>query len=376
MLIGDWRSRSLDDLLTEHDLAGLPEHEFPTDGWSGSRFTTIERGNERFVLKRTSPRVDWIVRATRDDRLREAWMAACSAGPGSWIQLGGSLRLPSLGAAADPADPDGAVILMPDLSVELIAWERPGHEPAIDLDTLDRVVDAVALLHALPWSHSLTGQAELTGEAPPPWCPLPERLTLLTPRSAAAYDATGEPVGRIFLDGWAAFDRHASAAARDLIRELSADVTPLVLALQRLPAVGLHGDLKLANVALPEDGSVAFIDWQMTLQAPVAVELGWFLVTNHGELPIVPDEVLRRYRQSLGWYAGRWGHGAVPHDLDGLAGDWDAQVDLTAIVGLLLRGWRKGRDAEAGLTLPSGLTAAEDLAWWCDRAVEAAARRL
>ena len=55
---------------------------------------------------------------------------------------------------------------------------------------------------------------------------------------------------------------------------------------------------------------------------------------------------------------------------------WDAQVDLAAIVGLLLRGWRKGLDAEAGLTLPTGVSAAEDLTWWSDRAVEAAGRRL
>ena len=46
------------------------------------------------------------------------------------------------------------------------------------------------------------------------------------------------------------------------------------------------------------------------------------------------------------------------------------------IVGLLLRGWRKGLDAEAGAILGSGVAAADDLAWWCDRAVEAADRRL
>ncbi len=65
-----------------------------------------------------------------------------------------------------------------------------------------------------------------------------------------------------------------------------------------------------------------------------------------------------------------------PRGLDATIGDWDAQVDLTWIVGLLLRGWRKGLDAEAGAILGSGIAAADDLAWWCDRAVEAAARRL
>ena len=44
------------------------------------------------------------------------------------------------------------------------------------------------------------------------------------------------------------------------------------------------------------------------------------------------------------------------------------------IVGLLLRGFRKGLDTEAGVTLASGVSARDDLAWWCERAVLASAR--
>jgi hypothetical protein len=66
----------------------------------------------------------------------------------------------------------------------------------------------------------------------------------------------------------------------------------------------------------------------------------------------------------------------VPFDFAALTGDWEAQVDVTWIVGLLLRGWRKGLDADAGATLACGMTAAEDLAWWCRTALDAADRRL
>jgi hypothetical protein len=96
----------------------------------------------------------------------------------------------------------------------------------------------------------------------------------------------------------------------------------------------------------------------MTLRAPVAVELGWFLVANSAALPMPPDWILERYRRSA------------------VVGDWDAQVDLARIVGLLLRGWRKGLDAEAGATLASGVSGQDDLAEWSALAVEAAARRL
>jgi hypothetical protein len=61
---------------------------------------------------------------------------------------------------------------------------------------------------------------------------------------------------------------------------------------------------------------------------------------------------------------------------DAVLGDWALQVDLAWIVGLLLRGWRKGADAEAGAVIGSGVAATDDLGWWCDRAVEAAGRRL
>jgi hypothetical protein len=198
----------------------------------------------------------------------------------------------------------------------------------------------------------------------------------LTRESANRYAAAGNPVGARFLAGWDAFDLLATAAARALIERLSADPGPLVAALGRLPSVGLHGDLKLANVALIGTDRIACIDWQMSLRAPVAVELGWFLVSNSGSLPAQPQAVMAAYREALTWDAGRWGYGDEPHDVAGLAGDWATQEDLTWIVGLLLRGWRKGLDAEDGVALPSGMTAAEDLAWWCAAAVAAADRRL
>jgi Phosphotransferase enzyme family len=282
--------------------------------------------------------------------------------------------MPYLGAAAD--DDGTAVILMPDVSTELVAWERPTHEAVLGAEAMDRLLDRIAYLHSLPWSEVLAARCQQVGAAPPPWCPLAERLTLLTRRSATGYAAEDNPVGDIFLRGWDGFDRHATPAARDLLERLGDDPGPLVAALGRLPSVGLHGDIKLANVALFDGGGVAFIDWQMTLRAPVAVELGWFIVTNSAELPFPPEEILRRYHESLDWYAGRWGFGSRRHDLDGLIGDWAAQQDLATIVGLLLRGWRKGRDADDGVVLASGVPAVEDLAWWCDRAVRAADHRL
>jgi hypothetical protein len=336
------------DVLRRHGLADAPEAPFPNDGWSGARLGLRERAGERFVVKRDSLTWDWIARATGDGPvLREAWFAA--RGPA----LPAPLWAPYLGAGTDEdAGPGTVALLMPDLSRVLLPWEE-----AAEAATVDRAIGAMATLHTHAWP------AESLADGP--WCPLRERVLLLSRPAAERYRAEGNPVGERFLAGWDAFDAVAPASARDLIAGLSQDPAPLLAALARLPATLIHGDLKLANVGFAPDGRIALIDWQMVTVAPVAVELGWFLVSNAPSLPIRPEAVLERYREA----ATAAGSAAT-------AGDWATQVDLAILVGLLLRGWRKGIDTAAQATYPSRERAADDLAWWCARAVEAAARRL
>jgi Phosphotransferase enzyme family len=332
---------SLVSVLEGHGLLGNEEEPLTHDGWSGARITRLTRADgARFVIKRDSLARDWIARVTDDDpELREALLVRASPA------LPAPVRLPHLAVARDG---DEVALLMPDLTGTLLTWEAP-----VDVATVDRVLAALATLHRDRWQATLPGTF--------PWTDLQTRVLLLTRRSAARYEAAGLPVGERFRLGWDAFDRHATPAARSLIDRLTRDPEPLVRALGRLPAAGLHGDLKLGNAGLADDGTVWLIDWQMTLVAPIAVELGWFLVCNVAGLPLDPDATLERYRLAAGL-----------RDVD----EWAAERDLAIIVGLLLRGWRKGYDADAGMMLPNGWTAAEDLRWWGHAAVEAAARRL
>jgi hypothetical protein len=336
----------LADVLRRHGVAGKREHPFPNDGWSGASLTTLSRGSDRFVLKRDSLARDWIAQATADGPiLREAWFAAY--GP----SLPSPIRAPYLGVGMDG---DEFGILMPDLTGVLFDWDAP-----ISDGSLDRVLAGLTTLHSFPFDDELP----LGG---PHWCPLRERLTLICraslDRPGPAHDAVGDRI----LPGWDAFDRRVPTVVRDLIDSLGRDPQPLLDALGELPSTLIHGDLKLANVGIEPDGTIDLVDWQMVTVAPVAVELGWFLVSNVASLPLRPDDVLTRYHVE----ARRQGH-----DEAGL-GEWQAQVDAAILVGLLLRGWRKGADAVAGLTLASGVSAAADLAWWCDRALDAAGRIL
>jgi hypothetical protein len=347
--------RPLRAVLAEHGLADAREIPLEADGWSGARLSRLQRRGRRYVLKRDSLAWDWIARATADGPvLREAWFADLG------LELPDRFVAPYQGVGAD-----GEVfgLLMPDLTGILFDWEAPIHEPSAEI-----VLDAMAELHAHPWQWTLRDLAE------PAWCPLPQRLLLLSRPMAEQYVTWGgraAMAGERFLEGWAAFDRLAPVPARDLVRDLSADVSPLVAALERDPATLLHGDLKLANVGIAADGSLPVIDWQMVMFGPVALELGWFLVANVASLPWSAPATLERYGRLLG-YAGD-----AAEDLQGSSSGAEiSELELAWIVGLVLRGWRKGPDAEAGLVHPSGVSAVEDLAEWCARAVDAGRRLL
>jgi hypothetical protein len=384
-----WTSQPLASLLARLELTGVAEASFPNDGWSGATLTRLvrERDGRAFIVKRTSWASDWIARSTRDHALREGFVAAMP------LPLAEPLVAPYHGAGADGTS---VGIVMPDLTGELIGWERAPGEPPLDGSAVDRVITAMARLHAMPWPVADRGDAVFVW----PSVPLRERLLLLSPTSAARLAAAGVAAGDRFLAGWAAFDRHATPAAIELVKSLDRNPTPLLGALAALPATVNHGDLKLSNVAFLDDRRVALIDWQMIALAPVAVELGWLLVSNSGALPERPEAVLERYWRAIRDIAGTALGPIRPFDpavgfpltatqaavgsdpeprfrsVERSVGDWAAQVDLAWIVGLLLRGWRKGLDADAGAVLASGVPAADDLADWSDRAVEAARRRL
>lgn len=347
----------LGSLLRRHGLADVAEEPFPNDGWSGASMTLLRRGGgDRFVLKRDSLARDWIARATDDGPvLREAWFAA--HGP----ELPAGVRAPYLGVGRDG---DEFALLMPDLTETLFDWDQP-----ISVDELDKVLVGIADLHARWWM----------AEEPPagPWCPLMERLTLICRASLERAGPARDAVAERILPGWDAFDRRAPGEVRDLINGLGEDPAPLLAALGRLPATLLHGDLKLANVGIAADRAIELVDWQMVLVAPVAVELGWFLVSNVASLPLPPDDVLERYASKLA-YAISDDQSSVDDDfaIDAFDAFDEASFDAAILVGLLLRGWRKGADAEAAVIHASGVAASDDLRWWSERALAAAARIL
>lgn len=317
----------LADLVAKHGLAGAEETSFPHTGFSGAALTRLVREDgASFVIKRMSVDRDWIMRATDDVDCREAAFAAAQ------VDLGPHVAAPSIGAAIDG---DGYAVLMRDITPDLLP------QTTISRTQLDRIIGAMAALHRLP----------VPAGSSMPWCDLSRRLTLLTPAGAAIARSYGAPVAGDLVEGWRLIDEHAPPSVRDLIHALFVDPSPLLRALSALPPALLHGDLKLDNIGIDPGGQVWLIDWAMTLVAPPAVELGWFLAINSRRLPASLDEVMRSYADAA----------RMPVDLR------ERHAALTVLCGLLLRGWRKALDADGGEPA--------ELAWWCERA-DAARRSL
>jgi hypothetical protein len=296
----------------------LPLHS--DDSKSGSHFLAVETNGgqgRRYILKRISMEWDWIMRATDDQACRERLIDDTMLPP--------SIRAPLLGHAPDG---DGYALLMLDITSELL--------PPGSIETqLELIVSGMVELHAAPVPADV------------PWCDLSARLTLLTPRIAEIAAGYGAPVARDIIEGWRLVDLHAPRRTAALIREISREPAPLLRALWDLPSAFLHGDLKFDNIGFDANHRTWLIDWAMTLVAPPAVELGWFLAINSRRMTLPLDEVMALYAH----HAAIDGRHRERHDA------------LTVICGLLLRGWRKALDAESGEPA--------ELEWWCERAMAA-----
>ncbi len=323
----------VETLLRAHGI-DAPERALAHDGYSGAKITLIEQGGQRYVLKRIRAADDWIMRAVGDTHSREAQFAVSSLP----ARLPGSVRLATLGAARDG---DGWALLMRDISSMLLLDEGP----IVSVATLERAIGAMADLHATFWEAGVEASGVDFLE-PTRW------LTVLSP-------ATGDQLAREGRDfglarGWALFHEIAPAEVSALVSRLHADSAPLLEIVNALPKTLLHGDFKFANVGLDAE-AVWLIDWAMSMHAPVAVELAWFLGVNSSRLPCTLDETIARYRTAL---ADRVGPRRFA------SANWDHQRAVVAIWGLLVYGWGKALDAADGRP--------DELRWWCDTTIAAA----
>jgi hypothetical protein len=152
-----------------------------------------------------------------------------------------------------------------------------------------------------------------------------------------------------FTAGWQRFHSAAPPDASELVRALHNDPSPIIDVCNALPQTLLHNDVKIANIAIEGD-TVWLFDWALAGFGPVCSELGWLLGVNSSRLPWTLDETMARYGEHLRRTLGTRFDGA----------EWERQEMAAYVCGLIVFGWAKVDDAE-------------ELAWWCERAMAAAA---
>ena len=322
----------------EELLAGAVRREpfLTSDSKSGSPFEriTMDDGSVR-ILKHVHVDADWTMRFNGDVGCHPAqvWEAGLMDVAPDRIEHGVVGVATGLGRNGW-----GAAILMRDLSAALVP---PGDAPITTAQHATLIGD-MAVLAARTW-----GWRDDVG-----LLPLGNRWTWFNPADLAVEAARGwpEPVPKIAADGWARFEERVPRDVLVVVNGLRRDPSALVDRVAATPLSFLHGDWKLGNLGVGADGRSVLIDWTYPGEGPCCFELGWYLALNRVRLPESKEATIDRFAAAL-----------RANGID--TGDWfDTQLALCLLGTLVIFGWEKalGDDAE--------------LAWWCDRAREGAAR--
>lgn len=311
--------------------------------WSGSGVTVVAAAlaggeSRRYVLKRVSAAWDYFMRAT-DDRIgREA----------SIWQAGLLDRLPAeLGHAyvACACDDDGWAILMRDIGPALIL-----NRGAIAPVEHAAILDGLAAMHATFWDAPELSDPTIG------LCPPDIHYSIISPATARRNADAPGVMPLAAQQGWDNLTTLLPADLFEVCLALTNEPGPLVAALSRYPMTLVHGDARIANIAIERDGGklrATLIDWAIAGVNAAPLDLIWYLGARTPWLPGDREHAMATYRDAL---QRRLGTRFDP------AG-WQAMLDLSILGGLIRFGWYTASEITRG-----GEQARADLAWWAERA--------
>ena len=312
---------------------------------SGSRLLTVETNNNRgprYVLKRSSPDWDWIMRTSEDHHCRSVTL---------W-QSGLLDRLrPEIehSVVACATDGDGWAILMHDVSDNLTPWDQP-LSPADN----ELFLAAMATQHATFWEAPELTDPELG------LCNLPAAIQCLSP--IRCRDELKQPSGflsRVYT-AWELVPELFEPDVTDILRQLITKPQPLCDALARYPQTLLHGDVQLSNRGLVRGAQqqVIMLDWQLAAVGPATLDFVWHLGTKLGtHLPIAKEAAIECYRRHLAHLLGD------RFDLT----QWQPLLDLGFLAALVRYQCAMVLMVKYPQNRLMRICAPGELAWWSER---------
>ena len=297
----------------------------------------------RFILKRISRAWDWIMRATDDALGRSATI---------WHH-GLLSRLPpeiAHGVVACAVDGTGWAILMHDLSAGLI----PDRDQPLSVEDNARFLDAMAALHTTFWEQPVLADPALG------LCSTYHLYTSFSRATGCRELGSPDIAPSTLVEGWDLLPGLVEPDIMELIGALLDDPQPLCAALARYPQTLSHSDLRLGNLGLLPGARtrVILLDWQFASVTPPAVDLAYYLVTNHLSLPISMEAAITHYGERLAQRLGS------RFDV----GWWQPQLELSLLGGLVHWACFKAWHATHAKNDVVRARERTNLQWFCEQA--------
>lgn len=307
----------------------------PGDARAGARYERVVIDGERYFAKHLSPSSDWIMRVTGDQVHRPylVWRAGImAAAPASIDHAVVAMQVSGTG-------PDAVLtVLMRDVGSCLVP-EGDDLVPAWQHDSF--------LRHLADLSCAFWGWQDTIGLTT-----MDQRIRFFAPENIAPELRAAHVPGPIAAAerGWRALPARSPALA-SLAARVHDNPGLVSGPLTGTPSTFLHGDWKMGNLGTHPDGRTILLDWAYPGAGPACWDLCWYLALNQARLPEPKEAAIARFRAAIeahGVDTGSW---------------WDTQLDLCMIAIMATFGWEKALGSD------------EELSWWQDQVVGAAARQ-
>lgn len=298
------------------------------EAFSGAAMELWEfRDGRRSVAKYLPVEGDWLTRAT--------------GGRGRLRRLRDTGVLERVDAVADHTIVElrtvdgGDVVVMRDASAELLPSRVP-----VSRATSRLLLGRLAAMHG-----------HFRGMQDDHLCSVAARYAMFSPSFHATDVGSGRhPLAERITRGWSLFEEHVHPDVVRAVSTVHREPERLEHALADAPTTLLHGDVKLENLGLWQDGRPVMIDWgELTGVGPREIDVAWYALKSAARIGCSPAAIFADYEA------------AASEPLD------PGVLDVVCLGSLAQMGFRFALGAYETGPEPT-VIAGQLLAWWVERA--------